>query len=442
MIFSSFGFLLFFATFIVFLLLLPKYQKTIIIIFSLFFYFFWNFYFSFLILYYCFITFFLLKKNYPLKISITLILLPLIYFKYSYFILNLINLENFISFSYLGELPLAISFITFTAIAVIIDRKNHPNEDISLTNLSEYFLYFPQLIAGPILRLNELLPQLKFKIKFNKENVKFGLLLFIIGFIKKVYFADNIAEFIDPIFLNPNYVNTADLIKGFLLFPIQIYFDFSGYVDMALGISTICGINLPINFNKPYLTRSLTEFWRCWHITLSNWFRDYIYIPLGGSKKNNLITNKNLIITMCVAGLWHGASLNFILWGFLNGIILCFEKMFNFHISKSNFIRCVINCFIIFNLWIVFRINEFSIMQDYFILFYSNILKIFELDNLLTVIFVSVMIYSQKFDNFNSLKILSNKIKLPILIPFILVVLIVGFSISLGQSEKFIYFQF
>jgi len=303
--------------------------------------------------------------------------------------------------AYLGELPLAISFITFTAIAVIIDRKNQSNEDIKLASLSEYFLYFPQLIAGPILRLNELLPQLKFKIKFNKENIKFGLLLFIIGFIKKVYFADNIAEFIDPFFENPSLTNNADLIKAFLLFPIQIYFDFSGYVDMALGISIICGINLPINFNKPYLSQSLTEFWRCWHITLSNWFRDYIYIPLGGSKKNNLITNKNLIITMCIAGLWHGASLNFVLWGFLNGIILCLEKIFNLHKSKKSFIRCIINCFIIFNLWIIFRINEFSVIYDYFILLYSNIFKVFELDNLLTLIFVFIMIYSQKFDNFD-----------------------------------------
>ena len=442
MIFSSFEFFLFFGIFLVFLILLPNYQKTVIIIFSLFFYSYWNIYFSSLILYYCFATFFLLKKNYPLKISITFILLPLIYFKYSFLIIKLIGLENFISFTYLGELPLAISFITFTAIAVLVDRKNYSNEDIKLTSLSEYFLYFPQLIAGPILRLNELLPQLKFKIKFSKENIKFGLLLFIIGFIKKVYFADNIAEFIDPFFENPNLENNTDLIKAFLLFPIQIYFDFSGYVDMALGISTICGINLPINFNKPYLTQSLTEFWRSWHITLSNWFRDYIYIPLGGSKKNNLITNKNLIITMCIAGLWHGASLNFVLWGFLNGVILCIEKIFNFHISKKNFFRCIINCFIIFNLWIVFRINEFSIMYEYFTLFYSNILSILKLDNLLTLIFCVIMIYSQKFDNFDSLKILSNKIKLPILIPFIIVILIVGFSLSLGQSEKFIYFQF
>ena len=144
MIFSSFEFFLFFGIFLVFLILLPNYQKTIIIIFSLFFYSYWNIYFSSLILYYCFATFFLLKKNYPLKISITFILLPLIYFKYSFLIIKLIGLENFISFTYLGELPLAISFITFTAIAVLVDRKNYSNEDIKLTSLSEYFLYFPQ----------------------------------------------------------------------------------------------------------------------------------------------------------------------------------------------------------------------------------------------------------------------------------------------------------
>ena len=136
----------------------------------------------------------------------------------------------------------------------------------------------------------------------NISNIKFGLVLFTVGFIKKIFLADSIASYIDPFFLNQT-INPDEIIKCFLLFPLQIYFDFSGYVDMALGVSIFLGINLPINFDKPYLSKSLTEFWRNWHITLSSWFRDYLYIPLGGSRKSKTILFLNLITVMSVAGL-------------------------------------------------------------------------------------------------------------------------------------------
>ena len=182
----------------------------------------------------------------------------------------------------------------------------------------------------------------------------------MIGFIKKIFFADSISNFIDPIFDQGNLIASEDYIKGFLLFPLQIYFDFSGYVDMALGASKILSIDLPINFNKPYLSSSLTEFWRNWHITLSNWFRDYIYIPLGGSRHGNNKLFGNLFLTMSIAGLWHGASLNFILWGSLNGIFLFFEKKINKYFKFTKTIKIILTCFLVFNLWIVFRINDLN----------------------------------------------------------------------------------
>ena len=167
-------------------------------------------------------------------------------------------LDQLSSFAYDGEIPLAISFITFTAIAAIVDTKNKifDRDSINFYSISEFILFFPQLIAGPILRLNELIPQLRNKIIFKKENIKFGLILFSIGFIKKIFFADNIGIFIDPIFEDPKSFSNVAIFKSFILFPLQIYFDFSGYVDMALGSSMIIGIVLPINFNKPYLTGS------------------------------------------------------------------------------------------------------------------------------------------------------------------------------------------
>jgi len=443
MIFSSIEFIIFFIVFLLALKFLDKFQRNLIIIFSLFFYAFWNISFVLLILYFCLATYIFIKKNNYLKTSIFLIILPLVYFKYSIFLLDILNLDQFNSFAYNGEIPLAISFITFTAIAAIIDTKNKifDGKSINFYSISEFILFFPQLIAGPILRLNELIPQLKNKCIFKKENIKFGLILFSVGFVKKIFFADNIGIFIDPIFENPEAFSNDIIFKSFVLFPLQIYFDFSGYVDMALGSAIIIGIELPINFNKPYLTGSITEFWRNWHITLSRWFKDYIFIPLGGSKKNKLITNRNLIFTMSIAGLWHGASLNFIIWGFLNGIILCIEKILNKSFTSS-IIRIWINCFIIFNLWIIFRISEFDNLIYYFFLFYSGLSNAINFENLILLLVVIFSIFLQKYDNFYYLQNFAKKINLIPAFFFFIVIVITGLAINTGQSEKFIYFQF
>ena len=167
---------------------------------------------------------------------------------------------------------------------------------------------------------------------------------------------------IDPIFDEQSLTSNEDYVKGFLLFPLQIYFDFSGYVDMALGVSKILNIDLPINFNKPYLSGSLTDFWRNWHITLSKWFKDYVYIPLGGSKFGNKKLLSNLLITMSVAGLWHGANMNFILWGFLNGFFLFLEKKLTNVLNLNKYFKIFLTCFLVFNLWIIFRITDLNFL--------------------------------------------------------------------------------
>ena len=443
MIFSSIEFLIFFVIFILSLKLFKKYQSEIIIYYSLFFYGFWDLKFTILILYLLFSTYYFLKKRVNLKISITCLLLPLFYFKYSFFFINLFELNFLINFSYLGNLPLGISFISFTCIAAIVDihLKSFNKEEINLKNFSQFILYFPQLIAGPILRLKDLLHIFNQKILFDQSNLKFGLVLFLIGFIKKIYFADTIGNYIDPIFLDIENVDPSKLHKAFLLFPIQIYFDFSGYVDMALGISNCLSIKLPINFNKPYLTNSLTEFWRNWHITLSNWFRDYIYVPLGGSKKGPMTRNINLLLTMSIAGLWHGASLNFILWGFLNGLILTFEKYLKSY-NKKNIFKIIINCFIVFNLWVVFRVQDFNLLINFFTILYSNILLFFKPSNILVLLFTVLSIFTQKFEDIDKIKIFSDKLKFSYIIPFFIVFLLIGFAMNAGQSDKFIYFDF
>ena len=316
------------------------------------------------------------------------------------------------------------------------------NEKLNFLSLSEFLVYFPQLIAGPILRANELIPSLKKKIILKDDNIRFGILLFTIGFVKKVFFADSIASFIDPIFEKENLSSSEDFFKAFLLFPLQIYFDFSGYVDMALGISKILSIDLPINFNRPYLSKSLTEFWRSWHITLSKWFRDYIYIPLGGSKVGQGKLFYNLLLTMSVAGLWHGASLNFILWGLLNGLFLFFEKKIKNNFSLNNFVKVFLTCFVVFNLWVIFRIDDFNFMVLFYSNLYSNFFYNFTLENVLLLILVIFAVLSQKIDNYNYLQKISNKFSFLILIPIFIIIIITGLAIKAGSSEKFIYFDF
>ena len=442
MLFSSIEFLLFLTLFIIFICILRNHQRSVIIIFSLFFYSYWDFRFLPLIAFFCVSTFFLIKKNYILPFSISIMIFPLIFFKYSSFIIETFNINFLLKYSYGGDLPLAISFLTFTAIAILIDRRDKINDKYNFFNISEYLLYFPQLIAGPILRLNQLAPQLNEKILFLKDNIKFGIILFGVGYIKKVYFADNIAIYIDPYFQNPSLAESEDLLKAFLLFPIQIYFDFSGYVDMALGVSKILGINLPKNFNKPYFASSITDFWRRWHITLSSWFKDYLYIPLGGSKVTNYKIYFNLIITMAIAGLWHGASFNFILWGILNGFLLAVERFFKIEKFDYSFIKNLFYCFLIFNLWVVFRISDFDSMLIFFEKLYTNFNDILMFENLIILFFVIIFVMSQKIDDYDFLRNFSKKISILVIIPFFIIIILVGFSISSGQSEKFIYFQF
>lgn len=443
MIFSSIEFLLFFILFLIALKIFSNYQKSLIIFSSLFFYGYWNPIFLLLIFYYVIFAYFFIKRETSLKISIPIILLPLFYFKYSYFLIDLANFISLKAYTYNSSLPLAISFITFTIIALLIDIKTKRYEEkINLFSLTEFLIYFPQLIAGPILRAKELLPRLREKIYFKDENIRFGIILFTVGFVKKIFFADSIAAYIDPIFENPDVAESKDIIKAYLLFPLQIYFDFSGYVDMALGISKILSINLPLNFDKPYLSSSLTNFWRNWHITLSRWFKDYIYIPLGGSKLNNKRLMRNLILTMSIAGLWHGASLNFVIWGFLNGLILFIEKKIGRFFNLNNFLKILITCFIVFSLWVVFRIDSLDGIVNFYKILLINLPTIFYLENLILLMVVILAVYSQKFDNYKSLEIFSKKFKLITIFPIFLLIILTGLAINVGSSEKFIYFDF
>ena len=225
-------------------------------------------------------------------------------------------------------LPIGISFYTFHAISYVIDvwrRKIRPER--SFLKVALYIAFFPQLIAGPIVRASFFMPQLARTPRFRAAQQITGIKLFLRGFIYKAAIADRLSGIVDPIFAKISDHNGADLLTATVAFYGQIYFDFAGYSLMAIGTARLFGYRIPPNFNYPYSSLSVTEFWRRWHISLSSWLRDYLYIPLGGNRFGALATYRNLMITMVLGGLWHGASWNFVIWGFLHGLGLLVHKL-------------------------------------------------------------------------------------------------------------------
>jgi len=224
-------------------------------------------------------------------------------------------------------LPVGISFYTFQSMAYTIDVfRGRQEAHRDFVGFALYVSYFPQLVAGPIERSQRLLTQISKPRVVTWENVGSGVQLIVMGYLKKVAIADSVAPYVNGAFDDPSGHSGAFLLLSVYLFAIQIYGDFSGYSDIARGVSRILGIDLVINFKQPYLSRNITEFWRRWHISLSSWLRDYLYIPLGGNRAGDWKTYRNLMVTMLLGGLWHGASWNFVIWGGLHGLYLAGHK--------------------------------------------------------------------------------------------------------------------
>jgi D-alanyl-lipoteichoic acid acyltransferase DltB (MBOAT superfamily) len=224
-------------------------------------------------------------------------------------------------------LPLGISFYTFTQIAFLVDSYKGKVKERNLRNYVLFVTYFPHLIAGPVLHHAEMMPQFAdaTKKRISLNNVSFGLALFLMGVVKKVVFADSVSPIADHVFDGAGALNAAEAWAGALAYTAQIYFDFSGYTDMALGLSRMFNINLPLNFNSPYKAQSIADFWRRWHMSLSRFLRDYLYIPLGGNRHGFFRRYFNLIATMVLGGMWHGAGWPFLIWGALHGFYLCID---------------------------------------------------------------------------------------------------------------------
>ncbi len=260
-----------------------------------------------------------------LVLAIVINLSLLAYFKYANFFIESLNTLSATTLP-VGEffLPLGISFFTFTQIAFLVDTYQGKVKEFNFVHYTLFVTYFPHLIAGPVLHHKEMMPQFAKPNTycFSYDNVMVGLIIFFIGLFKKVVLADSLAVYVHPVFTATAPLTGFDAWGGALCYTLQLYFDFSGYSDMAIGLSRLFGITLPLNFHSPYKAVNMIEFWRRWHMTLSRFLRDYLYIPLGGNRHGKAQRYINLMLTMLLGGLWHGAGWTFVLWGGLHGFYL------------------------------------------------------------------------------------------------------------------------
>lgn len=297
-----------------------------------------------------------------LTFGIVVNLAALAYFKYAGFLLSTLSL-SFAGFD-VPVLPLGISFITFHAISLLIDVSRKPDR-VRPGEIALYFCLFPQLIAGPITRYHHIIGQIRER-TVSLHGVTAGVERFVVGLAKKVLLADVLARLADAAFASPPENLSAGMAwAGAVAYALQIYFDFSGYADMAVGLGLMLGFRLPENFNAPYRASSVTDFWRRWHLSLTAWFRDYVYIPLGGNRGSVTQTVRNILIVFALSGLWHGANWTFILWGCAYGVILSLEKLYaNLRIRPlqphARLLAHAYTLFVILCLWVLFRSTSVS----------------------------------------------------------------------------------
>jgi D-alanyl-lipoteichoic acid acyltransferase DltB (MBOAT superfamily) len=319
-----------------------------------------------------------IEKQIYLIIGIAINLGLLGYFKYSNFFLESVNHWFNLSFPLQNlALPLAISFFTFQQVAYLIDIYSGETKDSSFLNYTLFICFFPQLIAGPIVHYRDIIPQLQKKeiYSFDLDDLAIGLSIFAFGLFKKVVIADSLSVNVEILFGNAEAGINLTLFEAWgaaLAYTFQLYFDFSGYSDMAIGLARMFRIKLPVNFNSPYQAFCIIDFWRRWHITLSNFLRDYLYIPLGGNQQGKIRRDLNLLITMLLGGLWHGAGWTFVLWGGLHGLYLIinhwwhtFLQHLGYNPNSPNRFGKVMGVAITFTLivasWVIFRANSVQV---------------------------------------------------------------------------------
>ena len=376
-------------------------------------------------------------------------LLPLVIFKYTGFITsNIADLLGMdMAFKPAWALPLGISFISFTAVAYIADvraRRIQPEKNFWVTAL--FFSFFPHLIAGPIVRAHEIVEQIK-SIRINRDALNLALLLFAIGAVKKVGVADQIAPYVDRLYSSDSLVTWPEAVLVFYGFTVQIYCDFSGYTDMALALAVLLNVKMPENFNRPYLATSISDFWRRWHITLSRWLRDYLYIALGGNRHGPARMLTALLVTMLLGGLWHGAAWTFVLWGGLHGALLAIERLADLfgraHLpTLPRPLAMAITLHLVALGWIFFRAPNVSRAFDVIAGFAQpgdiGILA----TNIFYIVLIMLVLSLHPFDTFAKVSNLADRLPLPIVAPLSIMLILTCAALSVGNPSAFIYFDF
>jgi alginate O-acetyltransferase complex protein AlgI len=306
-----------------------------------------------------------LKQLY-LGVSIASNLSILFFFKYFNFFIDNLEFISGDSYNKLNIiLPIGLSFHTFQSLSYVIEvYRGNQQAEKKLDVFALYVLYFPQLVAGPIERPQNIIHQLKEFKSLNYDNIIHGLKFISLGLIKKCVIADRISLYVDDIYLNMDSSSPYQVIIAILLFSIQIYFDFSGYSDIAIGSAKCMGIDLMKNFKMPYSSQSIKEFWTRWHISLSTWFKDYVFIPLGGSRVSKVKHFRNVLVVFSLSGLWHGASWNFVIWGILHGVLVYISFYVNWSFGKKymhfRFLDILFNFVLVSLLWVFFRSPDFK----------------------------------------------------------------------------------
>ncbi len=376
MLFNSYEFILIFLPITFFIYFYLNYKdmnsnsKLFLVFSSLFFYSWWNIKYLPIILFSIFFNFilgnfFLKNRNKIILIfGIIVNIALLIYFKYTDFFIKNIDYAFNLNIPLLNlTLPLAISFFTFQQISYLVDSYRGDTKEYDFLNYALFVTFFPQLIAGPIVHHKEMMPQfMKLKNRYiNYKNISMGFFIFSIGLFKKVIIADTFSIWATNGFDKAIDLNLFEAWATSLSYTFQIYFDFSGYTDMAIGLALLFNIELPINFNSPYKSTNIQEFWRRWHITLSRFLREYIYIPLGGNRVKEIRVYFNLLITFIIGGIWHGAGWTFLFWGFLHGLALIIYRLWKrLNIKLYTFLSWLITFIFINITWVFFRAKEWS----------------------------------------------------------------------------------
>ncbi len=400
-------------------------------------------------------------RKFLVTVSLLIDLGLLGYFKYTNFFAGMVAqmLEyNFQPWDIF--LPVGISFFTFQSLSYTIDVYRGNLKPLpSILDYAFYVSFFPQLVAGPIVRASDFAPQIRKPIVITNEMFARGVYFIMIGLFKKAVISDYISlNFVDRVFDNPSLYSGLENLLGIYGYAMQIYCDFSGYSDMAIGIALLLGFHFPLNFNAPYSAVSITDFWRRWHISLSTWIRDYIYISLGGNRKGKVRQYFNLILTMLLGGLWHGASLNFIAWGGMHGVALAAHKVFSTSILKhkrdykSKGIRRIFGVFITFNFvcftWLFFRNTSFDtsiVMLNRIIYEFHPELFLQLIDGYKYVFALMLLGYITHFiPNRWQEGIISGIKRTNVVIDALLIVIVIYIVIQVKSSaiQPFIYFQF